>query len=81
MNPQELKDAKKLISTMPLNQVMELKDIYGASWSSISSPTTFGKKFKAEYDNGSFPNLNLHGVKINGNNHQRYERIKLTKKD
>lgn len=76
MNPQELKKAKKLISAMPLNQVMELKDIYGVSWSSISSPTTFGKDFKSEYDNGSFSNLKSHGVKRSGNNHQRYERIR-----
>ncbi|WP_143560601.1 hypothetical protein [Sporosarcina sp. P13] len=76
MSPQELKNAKKLISAMPLNQLMELKEIYGLNWSNISSPTTFGKDFKAEYDNGSFPNLSSHGVKINGNNHQRYERIR-----
>ena len=76
MNTQELKDAKKLILVMPLNQVMKLKDIYGPSWKNISSPTTFGKEFKAAYDNRVFPNLNSRGVKINGNNHQRYERIK-----
>lgn len=76
MNQQELKEARKLISKMPLNQPMELKDIYSASWSSISSPTTFGKKFKAECVNGSFPNLRSRDVQMNGNNHQRYERIK-----
>ncbi|WP_077369469.1 hypothetical protein [Anaerosalibacter sp. Marseille-P3206] len=76
MNPQELINAKNLILAMPLNQVMELKEIYGESWSSISSPTTFGKKFKKEYDNESFPNLKWHGVKPNGPNHERYERIK-----
>lgn len=76
MNLEELAKANNLIASMPLNKVMELKEIYGASWSSISSPTTFGKDFKKEYDKGSFPNLNWHGVKPNGPNHERYERIK-----
>ena len=76
MNQQELIDAKKLISKMPLNQVMRLKEIYGPDWNNISSPTTFGKNFKKEYDNGSFPNLEWHGVKPNGPNHELYERIR-----
>lgn len=76
MNPQETTDARRLISAMPLNEVMELKAIYGSGWSSISSPNNFGKNFKKEYDNGSFPNLIWHGVKPNGPNHERYERIK-----
>ncbi len=60
---------------MPINQVMELKKIYGAQWASIGSPTTLGKKFKKAFDNGMFPNLRWHGVKPNGPNHERYERI------
>jgi hypothetical protein len=75
MSPQEIVNARRLIANMPLNEVMELKEIYGASWSNISSPTTFGKDFKKEYDAGSFSNLKWHGVKPNGPNHERYERI------
>ena len=76
MTPQEIANARSLIASMPLNEVMELKKIYGASWSNISSPTTFGKDFKKECDAGSFPNLKWHDVKPNGPNHERYERIR-----
>lgn len=75
MSPQEIANARNFIANMPLNEVMELKKIYGTSWSNISSPTDFGRKFKIEYDAGNFPNLKGHGVKENGRNHQRYERI------
>lgn len=76
LNNQELKEARKYISQMPLGIKQEVKDIYGhQNWKEISSPTTWGKKFKQEYDNKSFPNLKCHGVKTNGNNHELYERI------
>lgn len=57
---------------MPLNKEMELKEIYGVHWSSINSPTTFGKRFKKAYDNGSFSNLVW--CRVKDNNHQLYKR-------
>lgn len=75
MTNQEILQARAAISQVPMNQIVELKKIYGTQWPSISSPTSFGKKFKKAFDNGMFPNLRWHNVKPDGPNHERYERI------
>ncbi len=66
----EILQAQAIINRAPPG-IYELKVLYGSTWTSITSPTTFGAKFKATVLAG-----NLMGIRIKSpktDNHQTYE--------
>ncbi len=69
LGPEQIADAQRMIdNTLPGEY--ELKQIYASRWRSISSPTEFGKMFKATVQAGMLRNISLHTLKTN--NHHTY---------
>jgi uncharacterized protein DUF1413 len=50
----------------------ELRQIYGAKWEAISSPTTFGKRFKATVEAGLIPGIHVSQQRRRSDNHHTY---------
>ena len=50
----------------------ELKQIYGPKWETISSPTTFGKRFKAAVEAGLIRGIQLSRERRKSDNHHTY---------
>lgn len=69
LTPKQIARAQKLIDDMPPGDY-ELNQIYGPQWPSITSPTSFGKMFKAAVVAGLLQNIKHHDLKTN--NHHTY---------
>ena len=50
--------------------IYELKDIYANEWTSVRSPTKFGKSFKATVQASLLTNIRINSLKTN--NHWTY---------
>jgi hypothetical protein len=68
----EILQAQAIINQAPLG-IYELKVLYGNAWSSITSPTTFGAKFKATVLAGNLRNICISTNSPKSDNHQTYE--------
>ena len=51
--------------------VYELRNLYGAEWKKISSPTSFGARFKETVNGGYLKQIKPNSLKTN--NHHTYE--------
>ncbi len=69
LSNEELVAARLRIVSLPAG-LYELSQIYGASWASIASPTSFGARFKSSVAAGHLVNIELASRKTN--NHQTY---------
>ena len=68
----EILQAQGIINQAPAG-IYELKVLYGNTWRSITSPTTFGAKFKATVLAGNLRNICLCIESPQSDNHQTYE--------
>lgn len=73
LNPAEISKAQEII-TRSQPGIYELKDLYGSLWSSVASPTTFGKRFKKTVQAGHLQQIKLLAPPKT-NNHYTYEII------
>ncbi len=65
---EEIVQYQNIINNTPAGDY-ELKDLFSSIWASIT-PTTFGKKFKDNYLEGSFSNITH--ITVKGDNHNLY---------
>jgi hypothetical protein len=70
LNQDEISYAQSRIDRLPAG-FYEVSQIYGDSWDSITSPTTFGRKFKATVISGYL--LRIAARERKSNNHSPYE--------
>ena len=68
----EILQAQAVINQVPAG-IYELNVLYGNTWLSITSPTTFGKKFKATVLAGNLRNIRISSNSPKSDNHQTYE--------
>lgn len=69
LTPKQIAKAQRIIDRTAPGEY-ELKQIYGSQWTSISSPTSFGKSFKATVKAGLLQNIRHQSLKTN--NHHTY---------
>ena len=65
----EIGQAQALIEKLPAG-VYVIKEIYGDQWNSVSSPTSFGAKFKATVEAGLLTGIQV--GKLKSDNHRKY---------
>jgi hypothetical protein len=70
LSPKQITIAQAIIDATPPGEY-ELKQIYGTRWDSISSPTKFGKVFKAAVQAGALRNIRV-CTNPKTNNHHLY---------
>ncbi len=70
LNSAEILQAQAIINKAT-SGIYELKVLYGSTWLSIKSPTTFGAKFKATVIAGKLQGICIKSPKTD--NHQTYE--------
>lgn len=69
LTPKQIAKAQRLIDRK-VPGTYELKQLYGSEWTSIISPTSFGKAFKATVKSGPLTNIRHQSLKTN--NHHTY---------
>lgn len=70
LNAEELKQAQRLISAAAPG-VYELKTLFGAEWSAVASPTSFGKRFRQAVLARQLKNICPDSTR--GDNHKLYQ--------
>jgi len=71
LTPEEISLAQSIINNSPPG-FYELRELYGSQWLKISSPTTFGKRFK-ETVNTTCLLKNIKQKTLKSDNHHTYE--------
>lgn len=69
LSEKQIADAQRIINSTPPGDY-ELKQIYGADWSQITSPTTFGKFFKKAVEDGQLTGIKI--KELRSDNHYVY---------
>lgn len=67
LTPVEVTEAQAIIDRTPPG-TYELKVIYGAAWSSVTSPTTFGRKFKNTVMAGGLKKIQYESLRTDNHN-------------
>lgn len=70
LNHEEILLAQSIINKTAAG-IYELRELYGPDWSKITSPTSFGAKFKKAVNSGHLQRIRENSLKTN--NHYTYE--------